>query len=168
MARLGLFATIFLPPYTAAPRFEPTSVELHQTGPFEVSSTDWATAPRRGDIILANPFSKSKLSWLHPWFQFVVVVVVLSLLQFVFQSIFKRQKIFSISLNYLFGKLVDVHPVLKGQAEVSLGVERGQVLADLLAFVWKKTVLWRNLRFCISIEKKGDSLVGRLLILTKS
>ena len=30
----------FLPPYTAAPGFEPTSVELHQTGIFEGRSSN--------------------------------------------------------------------------------------------------------------------------------
>ena len=36
----------FLPPYTAPPGFEPTSVELHETGTFERCSADWTIAPR--------------------------------------------------------------------------------------------------------------------------
>ena len=36
---------IFLPPYAAA-RFEPTSIELHQTGTFEGHSTNWALSSK--------------------------------------------------------------------------------------------------------------------------
>ena len=36
---------VFLPPYAAA-WFEPTSVEVHQTGTSEGRSTDWATGPQ--------------------------------------------------------------------------------------------------------------------------
>ena len=36
----------FFPNSYAAACFEPTAVEFHQTGTFEVRSTDWATAPR--------------------------------------------------------------------------------------------------------------------------
>ena len=43
MAQLGLFATIYLPPLTAAPGFEPMlrqSMALHRTVTFEGPSTD--------------------------------------------------------------------------------------------------------------------------------
>ena len=43
MARLGLlfhYINFFPLPYTTAPGYEPTSVELHHTGTFEGCSTD--------------------------------------------------------------------------------------------------------------------------------
>ena len=40
-------SSIFPPPSIAVPGFEPTTVELHQTGTFEGGSSDWATVLRQ-------------------------------------------------------------------------------------------------------------------------